>query len=142
MALTKERKVDERAGLEGGHPIAATSPTIYDGALVLLLAGNAIPGREGAGADNAAKAAEAATMVAVGIAKKTVTVADGIVPTRAGSFLFRNATGDTITRADIGKPAYVIDDETVGKTNPNSIRAKAGTIIDVESVGVWVRVGV
>lgn len=143
MALTNERKVQERAGVDAGHPIAATSPTIFAGAIVLLKAGDAIPGREGTGADNAAKAAEAATMVTVGIAKKTVTVADGMVPTRSGCFLFRNATaGDAITRADILKPAYVIDDETVGKTNPNSIRAKAGTIIDVESVGVWVRVGV
>ena len=143
MALTQDRKVQERAGVDAGHPIAAASATIFAGAIVLLKAGEAIPGREGDGADNAAKAAEAATFVAIGIARKTVTAADGMVPTRAGCFLFRNATAaDAITRADIGKAAYVIDDETVGKTNPNTIRAKAGTIIDVESVGVWVRVGV
>lgn len=137
MAQTNERKVQERAGVDAGHPIAANAPTIFAGAIVLLLAGDAIPGRVGA------DAAEAETMVAVGIAKKTVTVADGMVPTRAGCFLFKNATAaDAITRAEIGKTAFVIDDETVGKTNPTNIRAEAGTIIDVESVGVWVRIGV
>ncbi|MFC5372883.1 hypothetical protein ACFPIF_09985 [Brevundimonas faecalis] len=142
MAMTGTRKLQERAGVEGGHPIAATSPTIHEGALVLLKAGEAIPGREGQGADNAAKAAEAAALVAVGVSKKTVTPADKIAPTRAGIFLFRNAAADPVTRADIGKTCFVLDDETVSKTNPNSIRAKAGPVIDVESVGVWVRVGV
>lgn len=142
MAQTGPRKILERAGLEGGHPIAANSPTIHEGAMTLLKAGEAIPAREGQGADNAAKAAEAATMVVVGIAKKTVTVADEIVPTRAGTFLFKNAAADPVTRAEIGKACFVLDDETVAKTNPNNIRPKAGTVVDVESVGVWVRAGV
>lgn len=142
MALTGPRKYQERAGAEGGHRIAASSPTIHEGALVVLKAGDAIPGREGQGADNAAKAAEAATFVAVGVAKKTVTAADGVVPIRAGRFLFRNAAADPVTRADIGKDCFVLDDETVAKTNPNNIRAKAGPIVDVEAIGVWVRVGV
>lgn len=142
MAQTSVRKYQERAGVDGGHPIAANSPPIYEGALVILKAGDAIPGREGQGADNAAKAAEAATFVAVGIAKKSVTAADKIVPTRAGVILFDNKADDAVTRADIGKACFVFDDEAVARTNPNNIRAKAGTVVDVESVGVWVRVGV
>lgn len=142
MAMTGPRKIQERAGVEGGHPIKADAPPIYEGAIVLLASGEAIPGREGQGADDAAKAADAANLVAVGVAKKSVTVADGVVPTRAGNFLFRNAAADPVTRADIGKTCFVLDDETVAKTNPNNIRAKAGPVIDVESVGVWVRVGV
>lgn len=142
MAQTAGRKVQERAGLQGGHPIAVGSPTIYQGALVALLAGAAIPAREGQGADNTAKAAEAATMVVVGIAEKTATVGDGHVPTKTGCFLFGNKADDAVTRAEIGKPCFVFDDETVAKTSPNNTRAKAGTVVDVESVGVWVRVGV
>lgn len=143
MALSTIRRVQAREGVMSAHPISAGSPTIHEGAIVILKAGQAIPGREGQGADNAAKAAEAATFFVVGIAEKTVTVADGKVQTRSGVFLFENSTGegDAIARADIGKAAYVIDDETVGKTTPNNIRAKAGTIVDVESIGVWVRVG-
>jgi hypothetical protein len=141
MAQTAPRKIQERAGVDGGHPIAANSPPIHEGALVILKSGEAIPGREGQGADNAAKAAEAATFAVVGIAKKSVTVADKTVPTRAGCFLFANKADDAVTRADITKACFVFDDETVARTNPNNIRATAGTVIDVESVGVWVRVG-
>jgi hypothetical protein len=140
--LTAPRKIQERPGTQGGHPILAGSPTIHQGALVILKAGSATPAREGEGADNAAKAAEATTFVAVGIAEKTVTVSDGRVPTRAGCFLFDNKGDDAITRADIGRPAYAFDDHTVARTSPNNIRAKAGTIVDVEDSGVWVRVGV
>lgn len=142
MAQNAGRKVDERSGRQGGHVIAAASPTIYQGALVALKSGEAIPAREGTGADNAAKAAEVATHVVVGIAEKTVTAADGKVPTRAGCFLFDNKSDDAVTRSEIGKPCYVFDDHTVAKTSPNNTRAKAGTVVDVESVGVWVRVGV
>lgn len=142
MAQTGPRKIQERAGVDGGHPIAAASPAIHEGALVILKGGDAIPAREGQGADNTAKAAEAATFVVVGIAKKSVTAADKIVPTRAGCFLFDNKADDAVTRAEIGKSCFVFDDETVAKTNPNNIRASAGTVVDVESVGVWVRVGV
>ncbi len=142
MAQTGPRKILERAGVEGGHPIKADSPPIHEGAIVLLASGEAIPGREGQGADDAAKADDAANLVAVGIAKKSVTVADGVVPTRSGAFLFNNAAADPVTRAEIGKPCFVLDDETVAKTNPANTRAQAGTVVDVESVGVWVRVGV
>lgn len=140
--LNAPRKLQERGGVQGGHPILPGSPTIYEGALVILKAGSATPAREGAGADNAAKAAEAATFVTVGIAEKTVTPSDGHVPTRNGCFLFDNKGDDPVTRSDILKPCYVFDDHTVAKTSPNNIRAKAGTVVDVEDIGVWVRVGV
>lgn len=140
--LNAPRKIQERGGVQSGHVIAGASPTIYEGALVVLKAGAAIPGREGAGADNAAKAAEAATFVTVGIAEKTVVVSDVRVPTKAGCFLFDNKGDDAVTRSEIGKACYVFDDHTVAKTSPNNIRAKAGTVIDVEDIGVWVRVGV
>lgn len=142
MAMNKPRKVQERAGVKGGADIAANSPTIYQGALVMLKAGVAIPAREGQGADNAAKAAEAATFTIVGIAEETVTPADKVVPYKSGRFLFENSAADPVTMADMHKPCFAVDDETVGRTNPANIRAVAGTIVGVESVGVWVRVGV
>lgn len=141
MALTSERGVQERGGVQSSHVIKADSPPIHKGALVVLKSGEAIPGREGVGADNAAKAAEVATHVAVGIAEKSVTAADGRVPTKAGCFLFDNQGADAVTRSEIGKACYVVDDQTVSKTSPNNTRAKAGTVVDVESIGVWVRVG-
>lgn len=116
------------------------------GALVILASGFARPGREGQGADNAAKAVDAATYQAVGVAQETVTGAgaDGDVKVNVVSaeWLFKNsAAGDAIVAADIGKDCYIVDDETVAKTNPNSTRARAGKITQVDATGVVVRVG-
>ena len=140
--LNAPRKVSERGAVQFGFPIKANSPTIHQGALVILAAGEAIPAREGQGADNAAKAAEAATFVAVGVAEKSATAADAVVQVKATTVLMVNLAADPVSRADIGKPCYAVDDQTVAKTSPNNIRAKAGTIVDVEDIGVWVRVGV
>ena len=46
-----------------------------------------------------------------------------------------------VTRADIGKPCFVADDETVARTSPNNTRPRAGIVDDLEDAGVWVRVG-
>lgn len=147
MAQTKPRKIVSLAG-DGRFvvPVAAGA-TILQSALVILAAGAARPGREGQGADNAAKAADAATYVAVGVAQETVTggAANGdvkITVDRSRPYAFKNsAAGDAITVADIGKAAYIVDDETVAKTSPNSTRAKAGAIEDVTAEGVFVSIG-
>ncbi|MCY1460857.1 hypothetical protein D9M71_784510 [compost metagenome] len=56
-------------------------------------------------------------------------------------FAFANsAAGDEITRADIGATAYIVDDQTVAKTDGTSTRSVAGTIRDVDSDGVWVEI--
>lgn len=144
MALTQGRKVQERGARQHGHPVAAGA-VIHQGGLVVLAAGWAAPGRTGVGADNAAKAADAATLQVVGVAEESVTggAANGDVrvKTRAGCFLFDNLTGDLVTRSDIGKACYLVDDETVAKTSPNNTRARAGIVDDLEDAGVWVRVG-
>ncbi|MRL67871.1 hypothetical protein [Brevundimonas sp. SPF441] len=144
MALTQGRKVQERGGKQHGHPVAANA-VIHAGALVVLAAGWAAPGRTGAGADNAAKAADAATLQVVGVAEEAATGGpangDVRVRTRAGCFLFDNLSTDAVTRADIGKACFLVDDETVAKTSPNNTRARAGIVDDLEDTGVWVRVG-
>lgn len=57
------------------------------------------------------------------------------VTVRKGVFGFEN---NGITAADIGGICHVVDDQTVGKTTTNSI--KAGTIFDVDTDGVWVKI--
>ncbi|MED5536478.1 MAG: hypothetical protein VX661_01395 [Pseudomonadota bacterium] len=144
MALTQGRKTQERGGRQHGHPVAANA-VIHAGALVVLASGWAAPGRTGVGADNAAKAADAATLQVVGVAEEGVqggpANGDSIVKTRAGCFLFDNLSTDAVTRADIGKPCFVVDDETVARTSPNNTRARAGIVDDLEDAGVWVRIG-
>lgn len=144
MALTQGRKVIRRGGQKYGHDLAANAQ-VYQGGMVVLKAGFAIAGRSGVGADNAAKAADAATLQAVGVAEETVTggPTDGAkrVAVEEGVFFFDNLTGDLVTRADIGKACFIADDETVARTSPNNTRARAGIVVDVEGAGVWVRVG-
>ena len=58
-----------------------------------------------------------------------------------GVFPFANsAAGDQITRADIGANAYIVDDQTVAKTNGTNTRSVAGVIRDVDSDGVWIEI--
>ena len=63
---------------------------------------------------------------------------------RKGVFPYKNSSaGDAITRADIGKQCYLVDDETVAKTaavvEDNPTRGVAGIVDDITSDGVWVR---
>jgi hypothetical protein len=134
MALTQDRMTKRRSGDAFNDPVAA-STTLFAGALVCLnAAGNAVPG------------SASTTLVARGIAVERVvnsgSAGDERVETIRGCFPFKNsASGDLITRADIGKPAYIVDDQTVAKTDGTGTRSAAGLIIDLDDDGVWVDIG-
>lgn len=55
---------------------------------------------------------------------------------RLQAFKFKN--DGSITQAHIGKPSYIVDDETVAATNGSATRSAAGTIIEIDSDGVWI----
>ena len=58
---------------------------------------------------------------------------------RKGTFRFGNsASGDLIAIADIGNDCYIVDDQTVAKTNGTNTRSVAGKVHDVDAEGVWV----
>ena len=86
----------------------------------------------------------ATDVVAVGVAQDTVdntAGTDGLVnvPIRRGVWRFANSTaGDAIANADYGKPCYVVDNQTVAKTNGANTRVVAGTVRGVDDGGVWV----
>lgn len=133
-ALTEGRTTAKRDAKTFGRGVAATKK-IFAGALVCLNAtGFATPG------------AVSTTLKADGIALETVdntAGADGAltVATEKGCFRFANsAAGDLITRADIGSTAYIVDDQTVAKTNGTNTRSAAGTIMDVDAQGVWIKI--
>ena len=50
----------------------------------------------------------------------------------------QTTVADLITTADIGADCYVVDDQTVAKTNGGGQRSVAGKIFDVDAQGVWV----
>lgn len=131
-AATKDRDTKRRDNLQNNDPVAATTK-IYTGTIVCLnAAGYAVPG------------STATTLKARGVAQQQVdnsagAAGDLTIETRRGLFKFGNsASGDLITIADINADAYIVDDQTVAKTNGSSTRSVAGKICGVDSDGVWI----
>ena len=61
---------------------------------------------------------------------------------KRGTFKYGNSSaGDLIAQADVGADCYIVDDQTVAKTNGSSTRSVAGKIIAVDADGVWVKIG-
>lgn len=96
---------------------------------------------------NATGYAEPATTalakVAVGRAAETVdntAGADGdlTVDVERGTFRFGN--DGTVTIAEVGTTCYLVDDQTVAKTDGGGTRSAAGTVFDVDATGVWVTI--
>lgn len=133
MGLTADRNTPRRDGKDRVLPVAG-STKIYGGSLVARDAsGNAVPG------------SAATTLLGVGRAEQQVDNSAGAagaltVPVAAGVFQFANsAAGDLITLADVGNNCYIVDDQTVAKTNGTNTRSVAGIIFDVDANGVWVK---
>jgi hypothetical protein len=145
-ALTGPRRTSQRATNHEHNFGVKANVQIFAGALVILAGGFLRPAREGQGGDNAAKAADAATYRAIGIASDSAlgNGVDGGVTldvSSDGPFPFAiGGGGDAVTRSDVGKPVYVIDDQTIGKTNPNATRCVAGCLVDVADGVAWVEV--
>lgn len=133
-ALTASRNTPEREGNAEEYPVKA-STICYQGGIAVLSAGYAAPataatgliaiGRFETDADNLAGSAGAIT-----------------AKVRRGKFRFANsASTDLIAQADVGADCYLVDDQTVSKTNGSSTRSRAGKICAVDSQGVWVQLG-
>lgn len=128
-ALSASRDTPQRYGDYVGLTVASNE-IIYAGAMVAVnTAGYAVPAADTAGQSVIGRAEE--TVDNRGVlysAAKAIKVARGI---------FRWANGDAATDADIGKIAYVTDDQTVNKTGGGQ-NIIAGSIVDTDSSGVWV----
>ena len=127
-ALTKDRLASEREGRQVTDPLAAGA-TVYAGSMYVLDAsGNATP----------ATAAATTPVRALARTRASTARGDASVDGTLGCFCLDNSAGaDEIKRPDIGAACYAADDQTVKKTGT----CKAGTVIDVDTRGVWVRVG-
>ena len=132
-ALTQDRNTPEIQGLFFRFPVAAGA-TIYAGAIVVLNAsGFAEPGTT------------APDKLCVGRAEARAVggAADGdaFVTVRRGVFAYANSiAGDHIGRENINAPCYAVDDQTVALTDGTGTRSVCGTVMDVTSRGVWVRI--
>jgi len=134
MALAADRNTPRREGdILSGSVAAAVK--IFAGALVMRNAAGYLT-----------KGATAAGSVGVGRAEEQVdnsagAAGDKALRFRPGTFRFKNsAAADAITIAEIGDKCFIVDDETVAKTDGTATRSPAGVIEDVDAQGVWVRV--
>ncbi len=133
-ALTADRNTKERDAKTFSFPVK-TNTVIYAGSIVVIDAtGYAAPG------------SVATTHKCVGRAAEKVNNnpgADGALQVKVerGCFRFLNsAAGDAIALADVGADCYIVDDQTVAKTNGAATRSVAGKIRDVDANGVWVEI--
>lgn len=132
-ATTAERNTKSRNADDFSFPIAAATKILAGTIVVLSATGYAEPGTTATGKK------------AVGVAKQTVDNTDGAngdlqVPIARGCFLFANsAAGDAIANSDYGATCYVVDNQTVAKTDGTGTRSAAGVIRGVETAGVWVQ---
>ena len=132
-ALTQDRNTLRRDGAQMAPPVAANT-RIFGGSMVAInTAGLAVPG------------ATSTTLKCVGVAECQANNLGGAagdvrVPTRKGVHAFGNsAAGDAIALSDVGATCFMVDDQTVAKTNGTNTRSAAGTVFDVDAEGVWVR---
>jgi hypothetical protein len=133
-ALTTDRNTAARSGDRITVPVAAATK-IFAGSLVMLDGAVAKPG-------------------ATAVAKRALGRAAGQVDNSAGAngdlsvdvdrgiFRWGNSEGgEEITIANVGSTAYIVDDQTVAKTDGTGTRSPAGTVVDVDAQGVWVLTG-
>lgn len=132
-ALAAPRPTPKRPSFLFSRAVAA-GVNIHQGSLVALnAAGFAVPG------------ATSATLTGDGMAKDNADNSGGAngairVEVEHSTFQFANSAGaDEVTIASIGKDAFIVDDQTVAKTNGGNTRSVAGKIVDVDAQGVWVR---
>ena len=124
VALAADRNTPRAEdGLILDLPMAAAS-ILYAGAIAC---------RDAAG--NAVKGTTSTTLKALGRAEARADNSAGIAGAinaqiRTGIFRFANSTaGDLIAALDIGNDCFIVDDQTVAKTNGTSTRSRAGKIM-------------
>jgi hypothetical protein len=106
---------------------------IYAGALVATASGLAVPASDTAALTVVGRAEEQVDNTGGAASAKTIAVARGC---------FRFDNGASITSAHVGTNATVVDDHTVGLAAGTTNDIVAGRIEEVDSLGVWVAVGI
>ncbi|HXD01743.1 MAG TPA: hypothetical protein VN627_00405 [Novosphingobium sp.] len=131
-ALAAARSTPEKVGAHRAIPLAANAKPFQGGMVQINAAGYGVA------------ASATAANVTVGVAVETVDNTGGAngavsVKTKRGVYRMANSSaGDLIARSEIGKTVYVVDDQTVAKTDNTGARPAAGKCFDVDAQGVWV----
>lgn len=132
-ALSSERTdLKEQDGRNHRYPVAADA-VIYQGAIVAIDSGYLVA------------ASTATGLAVVGIASQSVDNTGGAngalwCEVKRGVFTMKNsAAADEITLSEIGSACYVVDDQTVAKTDGGATRSAAGVVHDLIGTDLYVR---
>jgi hypothetical protein len=132
-AAIQSRDTQKRNGDNLGGPLAA-AVYCFAGTLACLNAANTIT-----------KGATSTALRVIGVFTtdfdNTAGVAGAVTAKveRDGWYLLANsAAADQITLSDVGADCFMVDDQTVAKTNGASTRSIAGVVRDVDTRGVWI----
>lgn len=131
MALTADRNTPMMDGELVDLPLAAVK--VFAGGIAVLNASGFVT-----------KGAVATTLIYLGRFESTVDNSAGnagdktVSVRKRKAFKWKNSGADAVVQADVGKLCYIVDDETVAKTNGTNTRSAAGTVIKLDSDGVWV----
>ena len=131
VALTADRNTPELQPVEREGLLGA-SQSIFTGSILMRNAsGHLIKGATATGSFGVGRAEKRGTSTTAGVTSQRY---------RPGTYRFANSSaGDLIVTADIGAACYIVDDQTVAKTNGTNTRSPAGIIDGVDALGVWVR---
>lgn len=133
-AATKDRDTQRMPGqLRGPFPLAA-AVKCFAGTIACLDTSN-----------NMTKGATSTGLTAIGVFDATYDNSAGAAGAIQGQVLrgifgpFANSSAaDLIENKNIGGTCYIVDDQTVAKTDGSSTRSKCGVIHYVDANGVWV----
>lgn len=133
-ATTTERNSKSRAADDFSFPIAANVKVLKGTLAHLNSSGYLEPGAT-------ATSKSPAILVAETVDNTGGSAGALQVPCRRGTWKFFNSSaGDAITNADYGTTCYLVDNQTVAKTNGTNTRSVAGTVRGVDADGgVWVQ---
>lgn len=131
-ALTADRNTQYKDGDLVLLPVAAGAKAYAGGIAVANANGYVAPG------------STATTLTYLGRFDAAVDNTDGangaksVLVRRKKAFKWANHGADAVTQADLGKTCYIVDDQTVAKTNGGNTRSAAGIVLGVDADGVWV----
>lgn len=131
-ALAAERDTAKR---HGDYPFGFAqkgNTKIYNGSLVCADAGGyAVPAADTANYKVLGRANQTSDATATNATGSGVALADGILTVEAetGIFEFATSGGSALTVADVGKLAFVLDDQTVVRTGGTAQAIPAGIVL-------------
>lgn len=133
-ATTIDRNTQQRSGHRRAVPVAAATKIPAGVIACISTAGLLVNGSTAVGLKSIG-----VPQVAIDNSGGAASAIRGEVDTGVYGPFGNSASTDQITLADVGADCYIVDNQTVAKTNGSNTRSVAGRVFDVDAAGVWVQ---